>query len=123
MPDAATNVLIGAGRVGLHLEEEQFAFCEESSIGMPHGVQAGVDRPGSEVSGLRPVVESVRRFRGGPERRLDPVEALVDRSQEKLLLRGEQSKDVRLGDLDPLRDPLGRGSVQAIDGELGNSRA
>ena len=96
LPDAAANLVIRTRRISLHLEEKQFALGQQAGVGVAHRVQSNIDRPVSEVPALRPVVKLLGIFCGRPKGVLDPVEALVDRCEEKVLLRREQAKDVSL---------------------------
>jgi hypothetical protein len=52
------------------------------------------------------------------EGRLDPVEALVDRSQEEFLFRRKEPEDVGLRNADSLGDHLRRGAVEAMEREF-----
>jgi hypothetical protein len=102
-PGGVTDVRVLAGRVRLHLHQQQDPVVEQRLVRVRH---------------RRHRLLAGQLTRGRRELVSHPAEAPLDQRQEQRLLRGEQAEQVRLADAGPARDLLGRGSRVPVHGEL-----
>ena len=106
-PRRNPDLRVIAGRVRLHLQQQQRAVLEQFVVGPAHRVERFLtDRiPGS-----------------CGERVLHAAEAPLDQRKEQRLLGREQAEQIGLADASDAGDVLGGGARQAPDGELAERR-